>query len=618
MADVYLAKLTGKADFAKLAVVKRLKPIEDEDPEVMRMFADEARLCARLNHPSIVQTFEVGEDTTGPFLVMEYLEGQPLGRIRSRAARREKPIPRSIALKILRDTIGALSYAHTLTDHDGTPLRVVHRDVSPENIMVTYAGLTKLVDFGVAKTAASMSRTRAGVLKGKVAYMAPEQARSDTNIDERADVFAIGLLLWEFLTTKRLWEGYSEAKVFERLLDKEPLPRARTVDPEIPEDLDALCAKAMEKEKEDRFATASDLLEELEKACAKYNLHASDRETGQFVASLFEAEREKVKALVSGSMTKSREEPNHSLLPQANRSLDPVPPREESDPLLWVGLSAGSLSNPLVISEEKSESSIPAETPVGVAEATRHAPLESPSATDRKMRGATGAVVVFSIVGLAMFVGTRLGSSATREETTPVVVATQASSSARLPEARAEVSIDIVVKPVAAKIYVDGSLVTNPYHLTTVRADATHDVRAEAEGYETKTMIARWDRDRALDLSLMKIPEATAPASASVVRPAASGSPPVASVVASATPPASPPTGTSTAARGPAPTGSASAAIRVSGATQVPAATQVPTVTPVSGSATATTSSRGIMEVDPTKTKASPKHDKIDTDVFTR
>src|SRR5688572_12394439 len=237
MADVYLAKMIGKSDFAKLAVVKRLKLNDAEDMEVAKMFADEARLSARLNHPNIVQTFEVGEDTEGPYLVMEYLEGQPLSRLRSRSRRRGTPLPRTIGLHVLEEALTALSYAHQLCDHDGEPLRVVHRDVSPENILVTYAGTTKLVDFGVAKTANSSTHTRAGVLKGKIAYMAPEQARSDTSLDARADVFAAGLILWEILAGKRMWEGMTELDVVARLVDPEPLPTLRSVDADIPDEL---------------------------------------------------------------------------------------------------------------------------------------------------------------------------------------------------------------------------------------------------------------------------------------------------------------------------------------------------------------------------------------------
>jgi eukaryotic-like serine/threonine-protein kinase len=594
MADVYLAKLTGKADFAKLAVVKRLKPVEDDDPEIIRMFADEARLCARLNHPSIVQTFEVGEDTTGPFLVMEYLEGQPLGRIRSRATRRNIPIPRGIALKILRDTIGALSYAHSLVDHDGTPLRVVHRDVSPENIMVTYAGLTKLVDFGVAKTAASMSRTRAGVLKGKVAYMAPEQARSDVNIDERADVFAVGLILWEMLTTKRLWEGFSEAKVFERLLDREPLPPPNSVNPDVPDELNDICVRAMEKEKDERFATASDLLDALEEACHKHSLRASDREIGQFVSGLFEGEREKVRQLVSGTMTRKEDPaaPTTSGVPQHHsKPVDPnAPPKpEESDPLLWRALSSGALSSPLA----PDPASMPvSNTPAGVVDPTRMAFIEPPRPPSRGGRVFGVFVALALLVGLgavAIIVGTKLGTDDPRK---PVhASATTASVSSETP---VDVSVEIVIKPVTAKLTVDGKAVTNPFHLKTLKGDTAHEIRAEAEGYESRTLQAAWDRDRSLDISLVKLEQAAntpppAPPPVQPTRVATTAHP------APHTPPSHPPSTTSHPS------------------------TSTTTASTPSNPPSSASSRSGISEIDPaSKPKAGTKHDKIDTDVFKR
>jgi serine/threonine protein kinase len=595
MADVYLAKLTGKADFAKLAVVKRLKPIEDEDAEIVRMFADEARLCARLNHPNIVQTFEVGEDTSGPFLVMEYIEGQPLGRIRSRAGRREKTIPRGVALKVLCDTIDALAYAHALADHDGTPLKVVHRDVSPENIMVTYSGNTKLVDFGVAKTSASASVTRAGVLKGKVAYMAPEQARSDTNIDGRADVFAAGLVLWELLTAQRMWEGMSEAKVFERLLDKDPLPKASTIDSSIPEDFDEICAKAMAKDKEERYASASDLLDALEKACGKHNLRASDREIGQFVAGLFENERDKVKGLVSGSVAKPKDgsksttsasEPVGSPLPQVSRtpSLDatldggPIPPPEESDPLVWRALSSGSLSNPISspsLLSSSDGSSMPAETAAGTAE-TRHA---APTKKDGPMRFVIGGLAVAGLVAVAVVVGTRLNPQPQPDKTTPVVVATPPPSQTPAAVAPVDVSIDIAVKPTTAKIYIDGKLApSNPHRIKIARADASHEIRAEADGYESRSMVVAFDRDRALDMVLVKN---TAPT-------------------------------TTLAVNIPQPTRPSHATTTHSATTATPSATTSPPPSTSKGA--------GITEIDPSKPKTGPSKqpDKIDTDVFKR
>jgi len=637
MADVFLAKLSGKADFAKLAVVKRLKTFEDDDPEILRMFADEARLSARLNHPNIVQTFEVGEDATGPFLVMEYIEGQPLSRIRSRAARREMTIPRAIALEILRDTLAGLSYAHNLIDHDGTPLRVVHRDVSPENIMVTYAGQTKLVDFGVAKTVASMSRTRAGVLKGKVAYMAPEQARSDTTIDERADVFAVGLLLWEMLTTKRLWEGLSEAKVFERLLDDEPLPRTRTVDPEIPEDLDELCAKAMEKDKEKRFATANDLLEALEKACAKHDLRASKREVGQFVLGLFEAEREKVRQLVSNAVAKSKDAASAAdafFLPRANAGVDPsasakadpepakaeasakagpapsadapapsadapapakadaaaneaeaaASVREESDPFLFRPISSGSLPGSVDGASEPSQSS---ETTSGVVEATPR-PAAPAAGSGSKTRFVVWATVVLGLVGGALVVGKRLGAqSVVLENPAPSVVVQAApppptSVTADVPE----VTIDISVKPSNAKLYIDGNLVANPYHLTTPRAEGTHEIRAEAEGYETRTMFAAWDRDRVVEMTLAK----RAP------------QPPIAPIATAA------PKNPTAAPKNPT----------VASKPSTPAHATSQAAAGTSATASKPTTARGITEIDMSSPKRSEKQDKIDTDVFRR
>lgn len=567
MADVYLAKLSGKADFAKLAVVKRLKPVEDDDPEIIRMFADEARLCARLNHPNIVQTFEVGEDGTGPFLVMEYIEGQSLQRIRSRMARRNEQVPRAMSLRILGDTLAALAYSHTLTDHDGTPLHVVHRDISPENIMVTYAGATKLVDFGVAKTSASINRTRAGVLKGKVAYMAPEQARSDTTIDERADVFAAGLVLWELLTYQRIWEGRSEAQVFERLLDKDPLPAPRTVDPQIPEDLDAICVQALQKEKEARFSSASALHNALEQAVARNDLRSSQREIGEFVSALFEPERAKVRALVVGAVRHHHEAPE-PLPPNPNRSLDAAladPSLQRAEP---PNPAVPSIPPPAVPPKLQSSPAIvvdgqdpPAETPFAIIE-TKPAFRPRPPPSSARAWMLAGLVVGLSIVGGALVAGPRiLGRVAPPPRPAPLV--------APAPPIPVEVVIDVAVRPATARILVDGQpTASNPYHLRVVRSDRPREIRAEAEGFESHTTVLAFDRDRAIELSL--VPSPLPPASAT------------ASVALSSPPPVRRGKGTARAPTAPAP---------------------------------AATPKGAISEVDLAKPKPG-KHDKIDTDVF--
>ena len=171
MADVFLAVARGQMGFNKLAVVKRLRQVLAEEPAFRTMFLDEARLAARLGHPNIVHTYEVGEQNGVYFIAMEYLEGQSLNKVLKEALRRQEALEPEVGARIIADALGGLSYAHTLGDYDGRPLEIIHRDVSPHNIFVTYDGHTKLVDFGIAKAALSSTETEVGVLKGKVAYM---------------------------------------------------------------------------------------------------------------------------------------------------------------------------------------------------------------------------------------------------------------------------------------------------------------------------------------------------------------------------------------------------------------------------------------------------------------
>ncbi len=203
MSDVFLAVSKGMGGFHKLLVIKQLRPNLAEDEEFLSMFLDEARLAARLSHRNVVATYEVGEDGGRYYIAMEYLEGQALKRIIHRAKTR---FGLDMHLQVVLDVLKGLHHAHDLCDYDATPLGVVHRDVSPHNIFVTYAGDVKVVDFGVAKALDSSTETSAGVMKGKLAYMSPEQARSG-DVDRRADIFSVGVLLWEGVTGQRMWGG---------------------------------------------------------------------------------------------------------------------------------------------------------------------------------------------------------------------------------------------------------------------------------------------------------------------------------------------------------------------------------------------------------------------------
>lgn len=198
MAEVFLAVSGSPSGFGKLLVLKVLRPDlpEAERAQFLRMFEDEGRLAMRLSHPNIVQSYEVGSEDGQSFIAMEYLEGQPLSSLQERGWKSVPGISLEMQLYVLCQVLEGLEYAHGLTSYDGRQLNIVHRDVSPQNVFVTYAGYTKLVDFGIAKTLESNSKTAAGVVKGKVPYMSPEQVRGGS-IDQRADLFSVGVMLWE-------------------------------------------------------------------------------------------------------------------------------------------------------------------------------------------------------------------------------------------------------------------------------------------------------------------------------------------------------------------------------------------------------------------------------------
>jgi serine/threonine-protein kinase len=203
--DVYLAIADGPGGFRKLAVLKMLRKSLSADAELRAMFLDEARLAARLHHPNVVQTYEVLEEPGGPVIVMEYLDGQPLSELIVRG-REQSAFPFAMQLAVLIDALAGLHAAHELVDFDGTPLGVVHRDVSPHNLFVTVEGQTKVLDFGIAKLARSLVETEVGTTKGKLRYMAPEQIAGG-KLDRRADVYAAGVMLWEALCGERMWKG---------------------------------------------------------------------------------------------------------------------------------------------------------------------------------------------------------------------------------------------------------------------------------------------------------------------------------------------------------------------------------------------------------------------------
>ncbi len=322
MGTVYLVIARGPAGWSKLKVVKQMHPDVENDERRLKMFLDEARLSARLNHPNIVQTNEVGFDGEQHFIEMEYLEGQSLSAI-VREAQSTGGIPLPLGLFILAQVLIGLHYAHELRDLEGRPLYVVHRDVSPHNVFVTYEGAVKVLDFGIAKAVDSSSRTEAGAMIGKLHYMAPEQVLAgrylpgegalpgERVVDRRADIFAVGILLWQVLTGKRLWADRTDLDIAARVATGD-IPWPSTVEPGVDKGLEAICMKALALEPRDRFATASDFAVALEVVLRGRDEHVGARQVGELMLRLFGVQREKRQALIEARIKSVSADPGSS------------------------------------------------------------------------------------------------------------------------------------------------------------------------------------------------------------------------------------------------------------------------------------------------------------------
>jgi len=264
MAEVYRAKQLGHGGFEKIVAVKRILPQYAESDDFKEMFLQEASLSAHLQHPNIVQTYSNGEVSGYLFLTMEYVDGKNLRQILAKVDRQKKRIPIEYSLYVIAEAAKGLHYAHDFVDErSGQGMNIVHRDMSPQNVMLGYDGTVKIVDFGIAKMAAQAESTRAGVLKGKFGYMSPEQARG-MNLDRRTDVFALGIILFELLTQRRLFASDDDMRTL-RLVKECRIPRPSKYNPSIGPKLDHIVLKALAKEKSERYASAYEFYEDLQR-----------------------------------------------------------------------------------------------------------------------------------------------------------------------------------------------------------------------------------------------------------------------------------------------------------------------------------------------------------------
>ncbi|MCK6532906.1 MAG: protein kinase [Polyangiaceae bacterium] len=285
MAEIFLAR--HRSNGARVAV-KRILPSVSEDEEFIELFHDEARIATLLEHPNIARTLDAGQVDGGHFLALEYVDGKPLRTLIDRAASRQSTLPVELAVFILTQVTAGLAYAHDRRDGQGRPLNIVHRDVSPQNILIAYDGRVKLIDFGIAKAAGKITRTQAGMIKGKVGYMAPEQV-GGKEVDRRTDIFALGICLWEALTGKRLYDGPNEIVVMNKIRTH-TVPAPTAENPRLPGAVDPIVLKALAKDPNQRYATASELVADLQALAGSFPAPGDAGRLAQLMSQMFPSE----------------------------------------------------------------------------------------------------------------------------------------------------------------------------------------------------------------------------------------------------------------------------------------------------------------------------------------
>jgi serine/threonine-protein kinase len=368
MAEVYRARLGGVAGFEKIVVIKRILPHLAQQKAIAEMFIEEAKIAARVHHRNIVQVFELGALEDGElFIAMEYVAGTDLSVLLRHSVKRKLRIPVWFSLHVISEVLAGLATAHEMVDEQGRPLNVVHRDVTPSNLFISYVGDIKLGDFGVAQSALKVQQTRTGELKGKVAYMAPEQLYGRP-LDARADVFAAGVVLWECLTQRRLFGGRPEIETMNAICTGERIPPSR-YDNSIPPELDAIVLAAIEADRDVRIQSAGELMEMLSGILPRFAARVLQADvryvvevlTGQVSpdtpGALTPPAREAVKPRLrtSSIATKSFIETTPSLRPRPYQ----LPPGAKSEPPPSPAAEAYVSPSQIVLSRAPPEQKVP-------------------------------------------------------------------------------------------------------------------------------------------------------------------------------------------------------------------------------------------------------------------
>ncbi|GHG91973.1 hypothetical protein GCM10012319_53400 [Comamonas sp. KCTC 72670] len=295
MAELFLAYTSGPGGFRKFVAVKQILPDIKKDEQFVQMFLDEARITAAFSHANIGQVFDLGEEGGELYLAMEFLPGQNLEQVAKASSRQGYPLPLGFVGRVIRDTCLGLHYAHHFTDPSGRPAVVVHRDVSPKNVMLTYDGVVKVIDFGIAKARGRLGRTQVGTVKGTSGYMSPEQVRGVATLDGRSDLFSVGVMLHEMLCGQRLFSGPHEAAVMLQIVEAD-IPPPRSINPDVPEALEAVVLRALSRDVSQRFTNCREMARAIEAALGS-ELFDEDG-VSAVMGDLFADKRQKTRTLL--------------------------------------------------------------------------------------------------------------------------------------------------------------------------------------------------------------------------------------------------------------------------------------------------------------------------------
>lgn len=418
MATIHLGRMLSQVGFAKVVAIKRLHPHLASDPDFLAMFLDEARMAARINHPNVVSTLDIVSDESPPFLVMDYVDGDSLSHLIKATRKQAGLVEPAIASAILSGALYGLHAAHNATDERGELLEIVHRDVSPQNILVGRDGIPRVLDFGVAKAARRIASTEAGRTKGKFSYMAPEQVRNET-VDARADVFAAGVCLWETLTGRLLFAADDPARTITRLLELQ-VPPPSSLAPDVSPALDAVALKALERDPARRYGSAREMAMALEDA----EPPAIPRKVGAWVqhhsGGMLDNRTARLAQLGSGVsdvnvkvLRSQLVDPTPAGSARSAPQTDPEPVAEADEPPTQVSEPSEISVHPdLAVAHSALESSASAQTSnVSQVLAVSHTdPPRTPSPERRVPLGALAAVVaMLALASIALLVLTLRG-----------------------------------------------------------------------------------------------------------------------------------------------------------------------------------------------------------------